>query len=212
VCDQNIAEARSIFRTSSSDRSETSPTGRRDARTRLRDLRRVHRVRLVAALDLACIERDRGPDVTGHDDQHLMWGALIRRSVVCCTPAPAPAPLSLRDDRVEGATELTAVGGPRVRISLPPAASQERTSHRVTRRNVKVRIHLSPAASQERTSHRVTRRNVTLGNPTLTSELKERLAAGITAETAGRGIAELARPLPRRSAGAEGRTEIQGTK
>ena len=32
----------------------------------------------------------------------------------------------------------------------------------------------------------------TLGNPTLTSELKERLAAGITAETAGRGIAELA--------------------
>jgi hypothetical protein len=31
---------------------------------------------------------------------------------------------------------------------------------------------------------------VTLGNPTLTSELKERLAAGITAETAGRGIAE----------------------
>jgi len=31
-----------------------------------------------------------------------------------------------------------------------------------------------------------------LGNPTLTSELKERLAAGITAETAGRGIAELA--------------------
>jgi len=38
----------------------------------------------------------------------------------------------------------------------------------------------------------VTRRNVTLGNPTLTSELKERLAAGITAETAGRGIAELA--------------------
>ena len=50
--------------------------------------------------------------MTGHDDQHLMWGALIRRSVVCCTPAPAPAPLSLRDDRVEGATtELTAVGG-----------------------------------------------------------------------------------------------------
>jgi hypothetical protein len=33
---------------------------------------------------------------------------------------------------------------------------------------------------------------VTLGNPTLTSELKGRLAAGITAETAGRGIAELA--------------------
>jgi hypothetical protein len=33
---------------------------------------------------------------------------------------------------------------------------------------------------------------VTLGNPTLTFELKERLAAGITAETAGRGIAELA--------------------
>ena len=32
----------------------------------------------------------------------------------------------------------------------------------------------------------------TLGNPTLTSELKERLAAGITAEVAGRGIAELA--------------------
>jgi len=128
VCDQNIAEARSIFRTSSSDRSETSPAGRRDARTRLRDLRRVHRVRLVAALDLACIERDRGHDVTGHDDQHLMWGALIRRSVVCCTPAPAPAPLSLRDDRVEGATtELTAVGGPRVRISLPPAASRVRT-------------------------------------------------------------------------------------
>jgi hypothetical protein len=31
-----------------------------------------------------------------------------------------------------------------------------------------------------------------LGNPTLTSELKERLAAGITAETAGRGITELA--------------------
>jgi carnitine 3-dehydrogenase len=30
-----------------------------------------------------------------------------------------------------------------------------------------------------------------LGNPTLTPELKERLAAGITAETAGRGIAEL---------------------
>jgi hypothetical protein len=29
---------------------------------------------------------------------------------------------------------------------------------------------------------RVTRRNVTLGNPTLTSELKERLAAGITAD------------------------------
>jgi len=128
VCDQNIAEARSIFRTSSSDRSETSPAGRRDARTRLRDLRRVHRVRLVAALDLACIERDRGPDVTGHDDQHLMWGALIRRAVACCTPAPAPAPLSLRDDRVEGATtELTAVGGPRVRILLPPAQSPLRT-------------------------------------------------------------------------------------
>ena len=33
---------------------------------------------------------------------------------------------------------------------------------------------------------------MTLGNPTLTSELRERLAAGITAETAGRGIAELA--------------------
>ena len=32
----------------------------------------------------------------------------------------------------------------------------------------------------------------TLGSPTLTSELKERLAAGIAAETAGRGIAELA--------------------
>ena len=32
----------------------------------------------------------------------------------------------------------------------------------------------------------------TLGNPTLTSELKERLAAGVTAEVAGRGIAELA--------------------
>jgi carnitine 3-dehydrogenase len=32
----------------------------------------------------------------------------------------------------------------------------------------------------------------TLGNPTLTSELKERLAAGINAEVAGRGIAELA--------------------
>jgi carnitine 3-dehydrogenase len=32
----------------------------------------------------------------------------------------------------------------------------------------------------------------TLGNPTLTSELKERLAAGIAAQTAGRGIAELA--------------------
>jgi hypothetical protein len=31
---------------------------------------------------------------------------------------------------------------------------------------------------------------VTLGNPTLTSELKERLAAGVTAETAGLGIAE----------------------
>jgi carnitine 3-dehydrogenase len=31
-----------------------------------------------------------------------------------------------------------------------------------------------------------------LGNPRLTSELKERLAAGITAEVAGRGIAELA--------------------
>ena len=129
MCDQNIAEARSIFRTSSSDRSETSPAGRRDARTRLRDLRRVRRVRLGAALDLACIERDRGPHVTGHDDQHLMWGALIRRSVVCCTPAPAPAPLSLRDDRVEGATtELTAVGGPRVRISLPPAVSPVRTT------------------------------------------------------------------------------------
>src|ERR1700730_4928175 len=69
------------------------------------------------------------PHVTGHDDQHLMWGALIRRSFVCGTPAPAPAPLSLRDDRVEGATtELTAVGGPRVRISLPPAESRLRTS------------------------------------------------------------------------------------
>ena len=31
-----------------------------------------------------------------------------------------------------------------------------------------------------------------LGNPTLTSELQERLSAGITAEVAGRGIAELA--------------------
>jgi carnitine 3-dehydrogenase len=31
-----------------------------------------------------------------------------------------------------------------------------------------------------------------LGNPTLTSELKQRLTAGITAETAGRGVAELA--------------------
>ena len=30
-----------------------------------------------------------------------------------------------------------------------------------------------------------------LGNPTLTSELKQRLAAGITAETAGRGVADL---------------------
>jgi hypothetical protein len=57
-------------------------------------------------------------------------------------------------------------------------------------RVLEVRMHLPPAASQERTSHRVTRRNVTLGNPTLTAELKERLAAGITAETAGRGIAE----------------------
>src|ERR1700732_4041467 len=57
------------------------------------------------------------------------WGALIRRSVVCCTPAPAPAPLSLRDDRVEGATtELTAVGEPRVRISRPPAVSPLRTT------------------------------------------------------------------------------------
>jgi hypothetical protein len=32
----------------------------------------------------------------------------------------------------------------------------------------------------------------TLGKPTLTSELRERLAAGIAAETAGRSIAELA--------------------
>ena len=32
----------------------------------------------------------------------------------------------------------------------------------------------------------------TLGNPALTPDLKERLAAGIAAETAGRGIAELA--------------------
>ena len=32
----------------------------------------------------------------------------------------------------------------------------------------------------------------TLGKPTLTSELQERLAAGIAAETAGRSIAELA--------------------
>ena len=32
----------------------------------------------------------------------------------------------------------------------------------------------------------------TLGNPALTPDLKERLAAGITTETAGRGIAELA--------------------
>jgi 3-hydroxyacyl-CoA dehydrogenase len=31
----------------------------------------------------------------------------------------------------------------------------------------------------------------TLGNPTLTPGLQERLATGITAETAGRGIAEL---------------------
>src|SRR6516164_2107333 len=31
-----------------------------------------------------------------------------------------------------------------------------------------------------------------LGNPMLTSELKQRLTAGITAETAGRGVAELA--------------------
>ena len=31
-----------------------------------------------------------------------------------------------------------------------------------------------------------------LGNPTLMCELRERLAAGITAEVAGRGIAELA--------------------
>ena len=154
MCDQNIAEARSIFRTSSSDRSETSPAGRRDARTRLRDLRRVHRVRLVAALDLACIERDRGPHVTGHDDQHLMWGALIRRSVVCCTPAPAPAPLSLRDDRVEGATtELTAVGGPRVRISLPPAGSQKRT---VRHLGISV-IDSAPAASLVRPDLRIAR-------------------------------------------------------
>ena len=50
--------------------------------------------------------------MTGHDDQHLMWGALIRRSVVCCTPAPAPAPLSLRDDRVEGATSRQSVSLP----------------------------------------------------------------------------------------------------
>jgi len=51
----------------------------------------------------------------------------------------------------------------------------------------------------------------TLGKPTLTSELQERLAAGIAAETAGRSIAELAslaRPIPRRSAGTEGRTKI----
>jgi len=31
-----------------------------------------------------------------------------------------------------------------------------------------------------------------LGNQTLTSESKQRLAAGITAETTGRGVAELA--------------------
>jgi hypothetical protein len=54
---------------------------------------------------------------------------------------------------------LPPVGGPRVRIRLPPASDKAERD---------------------------------LGQPTLTSELKERLAAGITAETAGRGIAELA--------------------
>jgi hypothetical protein len=50
---------------------------------------------------------------------------------------------------------------------------------------------------------------VTLGNPTLTFELKECLAAGITAETAGRGIAELAAWRDRFLVG---RAEMQGTK
>ena len=57
---------------------------------------------------------------------------------------------------------------------------------------------------------------MTLGNPTLTSELKERLAAGIAAETAGRGIAELAawrdRFLVDLLVLRQGRTEILGTK
>src|SRR6516165_885696 len=40
---------------------------RGDARPR--QLRRVHRIRLIAALHLAGIERDRGPDMAGHDDR-----------------------------------------------------------------------------------------------------------------------------------------------
>ena len=51
----------------------------------------------------------------------------------------------------------------------------------------------------------------TLGKPTLTSELQERLAAGVAAETAGRSIAELAawRDLFLcRFVGTEGRTKI----
>jgi len=39
------------------------------ARPRLRQLRRVHRIRLIAALHLAGVERDRGPDMAGHDDR-----------------------------------------------------------------------------------------------------------------------------------------------
>src|SRR5262252_2243907 len=40
-----------------------------------------------------------------------------------------------------------------------------------------------------------------LGNPTLTSELQERLGAGINCRTQHRRVGSLARPLPRRSAG-----------
>jgi hypothetical protein len=65
---------------------------RGDAGARLRDLRRVHRVRLIAALiavlDLARIGRDRGSDVAVMTTEYLTWGVLIRRSVISASVKP----------------------------------------------------------------------------------------------------------------------------
>ena len=62
--------------------------------------------------------------MTGHDDQHLMWGALIRRSVVCCTPAPAPAPAFGQETPVPPVSEnppISAIDQP----GLEPHAAPE---------------------------------------------------------------------------------------
>jgi Oxidoreductase molybdopterin binding domain len=64
---------------------------RGEAGAGLRDLRRLHRVRLITALDLARICRDRRSDVAGHDDRALDGGALIRRSVISASVKPFSA-------------------------------------------------------------------------------------------------------------------------